>query len=175
MAKKNKKSAIDDLFPDAKKGRKKTTKKTAKKAAKKAAKPRARLDAGVRGRAPGEARGVPGVNTNQILREVFSVAKGATPEQGTASIMEATNGTRASTGLKYTEDMALGRVKKFLYGYRSRGEIENLGEIAKGPRAGETRYRFTGEVTVQRGRPGTSETKQPVKKTTKKKTAKAKK
>lgn len=161
----------------------KTTRKRAKKVAKKASKKKAakkaarkparRLSsANVVGRATGEARGIAGFNANAILREVFSKAKGATIEDGVAAIMDATRGKKRADGQKYTRDLAAGRVRKFLFGYRGKGLLDNLGEVKSGPRKGESLYRYTGEVVVSRGRAASSA--KASKKSTKKKATKKK-
>ena len=98
-------------------------------------------------REPVGQRGVTGTNLFQILRESYSTAKGLTVAQGVEIIRKATEGTKARNGSKYPEALMVGRIRKFLAGAR----MNKVLEVVSGE--GEsTKYRYTGEVTVTRGR-----------------------
>lgn len=160
------KESLDDLLGGGttkkkaskkKASKKKTSKKVAKKAPAKKAAAKPEPTGEGRGRQPGEARGVPGVNMNQVLRETFARKSGATPGEAVAAVMEAVGNTKAAAGGKYTEDAALGRVRKFLQPMAKQGLIETLGVRKSGNYKDETIFRFTGEVAVSRGRAPASE------------------
>ena len=163
MAKKARKGALDDLLTGKSKKAAKAKGKKSKASTKKAPE-----SEGTIGRAVGEERGVKGVNMLQILREVYSKSKGATIAQGAEAILEGIGKVKANSGLKYSERLAIGRVRKFLKLAASNDECESLGET----REGETKYRYSGEVNVSRGRKANEEPEEKPAKVTKKKASK---
>lgn len=101
-------------------------------------------------RSPQGSRGIGGINLFQLLRETFSSEKGVTIPQAVAVLLKATEGQKGRGGSKYPEKLIVGRIRKFLAGARINGHLKTKGEAGNG----ETKYQYTGELTLERGKPG---------------------